>query len=545
MGKARAWIVYGILAAVLGGSAWQMFTFKGAGAVRAKGEKASVEQGRRFGFVDPDKFDSQIAESYKAMLSRAREKGALDNDAFEAAFAKSVSDRILKQAQALYPATKDWPWETHVVDSEEVNAFCMPGGRIVVYTGLLREFGYDQDYVAAVLGHEVSHAVLEHSRGTMSAGLVLESFSLLASKSLKMGESRQRSASEELSRSLMAPLSRKHEAEADLLGLELMRRAGFEAKKAPELWALFEKSENSDSGAMAAMRKRLAKYESDHPVHKERQAALAKALPSIMKIQPDEAQGRWAYADNEDVQGTVFWLMDLLDGRELVERKAWMPTARNYMRLTGSSLEDAMSAVDKALKRSSKTFRAGSFEDMLASLWVDLIANDPEVMEGAKALHRWRQTLPQASEPEDYEKRFELTWGEPKRSCAMAAQYAEAKDKKEAAYQGCLAFKKPVLELLSSGVFYVFTQKELMSAVERAAGPEGLSGKLTEYWKGEDWKKWEPGRKRALDIGSAADEEVARKLPGHVPFSDWQRMAQKAQALESARGEQNAGGQTK
>ena len=171
-----------------------------------------------------------------------------------------------------------YAWEFNVVESEEVNAWCMPGGKVVVYTGIL-PITRDETGLAVVMGHEIAHAVAQHGAERMSQGLLQE----LGGVALSVAIANEPAETQSLfytaygvgtTVGVMLPFSRTHESEADHLGLDFMAMAGYDPNAAVDFWTRM--SQNSDGGAPP-------EWLSTHPSDETRIADIKKHLPEAMQ----------------------------------------------------------------------------------------------------------------------------------------------------------------------------------------------------------------------------------------------------------------------
>jgi predicted Zn-dependent protease len=164
----------------------------------------------------------------------------------EADLVKDIGADIARAAQIYFnykgqPNMLDgYNWEYNLVNSDQVNAWCMPGGKIVFYTGIM-PIADNPDGIAAIMGHEVAHALADHGAQRMSLGIVQQAGGIITAEATKNQDARKRQQimmAYGVGTTLggMLPFSRKHESEADKIGLELMTIAGYNPEEAPELW---------------------------------------------------------------------------------------------------------------------------------------------------------------------------------------------------------------------------------------------------------------------------------------------------------------------
>jgi len=194
--------------------------------------------------VPEQALNQQASLQYDETIQQAKAQNALDSNSAQVKRVKSISDRLVAQVGAFRPDAANWNWEVHVLSSDEINAWCMPGGKMAVYTGLLEKIKPTDDELAAVMGHEIAHALREHSRERMSQQMVtnigLSVLSVATGVSADLG-------SKLTDVMFTLPNSRTHESEADLIGVELAARAGFDPRAAVTLWQKMGAASNNSS----------------------------------------------------------------------------------------------------------------------------------------------------------------------------------------------------------------------------------------------------------------------------------------------------------
>ena len=186
----------------------------------------------------------------------------------------AATELYLKQ-NGLSHEIPNFKWEFNLVNDPQVNAFCMPGGKIVVYEGLMKLATTD-DELAVVIGHEVAHAVAKHSNERMSQQLITQYGAQILNASIADRSTRIQKIASNIygigaQYGLMLPFSRKHESEADYMGLIFMAMAGYNPDVAINFWQKM----SAGSG------KNIPEFMSTHPSDATRISAIQKALPSI------------------------------------------------------------------------------------------------------------------------------------------------------------------------------------------------------------------------------------------------------------------------
>jgi Zn-dependent protease with chaperone function len=239
------------------------------------GDAVGVERKQyMFSMLSTDEVNQMYAQSYQQTLTEASGKGVLDSTSAEAKRVKAIADRLIAQAPKLRPDSAKWNWEVNLIKSDDLNANCGPGGKIIVYTGLIDSLKLTDDELAAVMGHEIAHALREHGRESMSKAYGIQMARTGAGALLGLGQDSLQLADTVVNYSLTLPNSRANENEADLIGLELAARAGFDPNAAISLWNKMTAAEAGNAPP---------EFTSTHPSSTHRIAALQAAIP---KVQP-------------------------------------------------------------------------------------------------------------------------------------------------------------------------------------------------------------------------------------------------------------------
>jgi predicted Zn-dependent protease len=215
------------------------------------------------------------------MLEPYQKNGKLDNDPAVTARIVGITERLIPQAIAYRPETKDWQWSVKVIDDPKtVNAWCMAGGRMAFYTGLVTALKPTDDEIAQVMGHEIAHALAKHQAEKMSRAMATQ---LGVSAVAIMTDSRYagiaaQAASAAAMVALELPNSREAETEADRVGIELAAKAGYDPNAAVTLWQKMAKV-SGGSGK--------SDFFSTHPAPEKRMETLAALVPQMMPYYKD------------------------------------------------------------------------------------------------------------------------------------------------------------------------------------------------------------------------------------------------------------------
>ncbi|MCO7516521.1 M48 family metallopeptidase [Pseudomonas guariconensis] len=227
-----------------------------------------------FSMLSTDEVNQMYAQSYQQTLSEASSKGVLDETSAKAKRVQAIADRLIAQAPKFRPDAAQWKWEVNLIQSDELNANCGPGGKIIFYTGLIDKLQLTDAEIAAVMGHEIAHALREHGREAMSKAYGVEMARQGAGALFGLGQDSMALADTVVNYAMTLPNSRANENEADLIGLELAARAGYDPNAAITLW---DKMSKASEGAPP-------EFMSTHPASSSRIAALQAAIPKVMPL---------------------------------------------------------------------------------------------------------------------------------------------------------------------------------------------------------------------------------------------------------------------
>jgi predicted Zn-dependent protease len=212
--------------------------------------------------------------AYDQELDKAKQKRALNTDQQTYQRVQTISRKLIPQTGVFRPDAPQWQWEVNVQTTDDVNAYCMPGGKIMVYTGLIEQLHATDAELAAVIGHEISHALREHSRERISRAYAEQLALAGIAVATGASEGLMQLASQVSAVTFQLPHSREQEAEADRIGLELMARAGYDPNAAVALW---QKMGKLSSGGPP-------EFLSTHPSGESRIRELEALVPRVLPL---------------------------------------------------------------------------------------------------------------------------------------------------------------------------------------------------------------------------------------------------------------------
>jgi predicted Zn-dependent protease len=248
--------------------------------------------------VSEDTAISASSEAYVAMLKPIEDKGNLDNNPATRARVVGITEKLVAQAIKFRPESEQWQWSVHVIDDPEtVNAWCMAGGRMAIYTGLIQQLNATDDEIAQVMGHEIAHALLSHTAERMSRAMAMQAgIGVLAATQTnsEYGQLTVQGASLAAVVALELPNSREAESEADRIGIELAAKAGYNPNAAISLWDKMSKVSGGDG-------KSSFDFLSTHPAPIKRMETLEAMVPQMMAYYQDKSPRPVHQLDNSDL----------------------------------------------------------------------------------------------------------------------------------------------------------------------------------------------------------------------------------------------------
>ncbi len=186
--------------------------------------------------VPASQLEASAAKQYSAMKQKASQKNVLAPDNHpQVVRLRAIAKKILPHAYAWNPQSQAWKWEINLFMSDEVNAFCMPGGKIAFYSGILEKLKLNDDEVATVMGHEIAHALREHARDRIAKAQLSNLGANVLSSALGLGNVGSQALGQGL-QILGLSFSRADEKDADLVGMDIAARAGYDPRAGVSLW---------------------------------------------------------------------------------------------------------------------------------------------------------------------------------------------------------------------------------------------------------------------------------------------------------------------
>lgn len=255
-----------------------------AGTTAAAGAWGQVDVGSSSSLrklVPAETLENSARQQYNQVLTEARAKGALAADDHpQLQRLHTIAQRLIPQTAPWNPRSRDWKWQVNLISSKQINAWCMPGGKIAFYTGILDQLKLNDDEVAMIMGHEMAHALREHARERLAKSQATSIGLSIASQLLGLGSLGDAAAN--LGTQLLTlKYSRDDETESDLVGLEIAARGGYKPEASVSLWQKMQAASGNGSPS----------FLSTHPSGANRIEELQANLPKVQHLYEKARQG--------------------------------------------------------------------------------------------------------------------------------------------------------------------------------------------------------------------------------------------------------------
>lgn len=226
--------------------------------------------------ISPEAAIVESEKAYTNTVSAYSKENKLSRDPALNQRVQEITGRLVTVAQKQYPKTKNWKWSVAVIDDPEtVNAWAMAGGRMAIYTGLIDQLKLTDAELAQIMGHEISHALANHTAERMSVAIVTQLGVAAVGIATDASDKTLTAGAIAAQLAVQLPNSRSSESEADRMGIELAARAGYDPQAAVTLWQKMEKAGGSGP----------PQFLSTHPAPGNRQKTLSELVPQMRKLQ--------------------------------------------------------------------------------------------------------------------------------------------------------------------------------------------------------------------------------------------------------------------
>jgi predicted Zn-dependent protease len=248
-------------------------------------QSAPVTGRQQFMLVPESQAIEASTEAYAEVLAPIRQQGKLNDDSAMKARVDKITARLVAQAIKYRPETEGWDWQVAVIDEPKtLNAWCMAGGKMAIYSGIITQLNLSDDEIAQVMGHEIAHALAKHTAERMSTAMAsqaaLQIGAMLLGADSVTNQIALQAAAVATTVGVQLPNSRQQESEADRIGIELAAKAGYDPHAAPRLWEKMLEATNS---------KGQSDFLSTHPQGEKRQEALTALIPQMMPYYADKS----------------------------------------------------------------------------------------------------------------------------------------------------------------------------------------------------------------------------------------------------------------
>lgn len=237
---------------------------------------------RMSSLVSAEDMEKGAVAAYAQILGNARKEHKLNSRAKMTQRVRQIAERLIPTVAVFRKDALEWDWKVNVIESEQLNAWAMPGGKIAFYSGIITKLQLTDAEIAAIMGHEIAHALREHSRerASQQANKNL-AFSVIGA-AVGAGQATRDLANMVYGATVGLPNSRLHETESDRIGVELMARAGYDPRAAIQVWRKMAKVSGGKSGP---------EFMSTHPSHESRIKDLSSYAKKVAPLYRQALKG--------------------------------------------------------------------------------------------------------------------------------------------------------------------------------------------------------------------------------------------------------------
>ena len=245
-------------------------------------QKDGVEvQRSRLLLLPASMVERSAAEQYQQLMRAAEQKNLLNTDQAQLARLRAIARKLIPHSERFNKNAANWQWEVNLISSKAVNAFCMPGGKIAFFSGIIDQLQLTDDEIAVIMGHEIGHALLEHGRARMSEQVLKNVGITAAAVFFNLGQVSGELLAQAANLAVSLPYARRQESDADLVGLELAARAGHDPHAAVVVWQKMSRFAQASARSGGGQ---PPQFLSTHPSNDNRIREIEANLPKVMPL---------------------------------------------------------------------------------------------------------------------------------------------------------------------------------------------------------------------------------------------------------------------
>ena len=230
---------------------------------------------RMSSLVSASELEQGAATAYAQVLGEAKTQGSLNSNGPLTRRVRAIANKIIPTVGVFRKDALSWDWQVNVINSDQLNAWAMPGGKIAFYSGIIEQLDLNDSEIAAIMGHEIAHALREHSRERVSEETNKSLVIGILGAATGASQGAQALADLAYQTTVGLPNSRLHETESDRIGVELMARAGYDPRAAINMWKKMSAASSGSSGP---------EFLSTHPSHDTRIKDLTTYAAKVMPL---------------------------------------------------------------------------------------------------------------------------------------------------------------------------------------------------------------------------------------------------------------------